>query len=357
MEWDGHFVSLCHCAAMTNAAEETSAAGRAVAFPWRVKQRSADEHLARFQDDCEDYVRSAHVGLVHEADTERGTVRVRLHADAEPPMTLGATIGDVLHNLRSALDSVAWAACQRTGVPANRERDVYFPIGTDASAWEQLVDRQLPALSSRHREVFRRLQPWFWEEEARALGVEVRSSGDGHPLVRLHELAKVDRHRVPHPVLARAGHTWLGSDEGVDVRVQVFKPGGARPGELLVEWLLDPPSAAASAHPDGEVVMALSEDGARRQRSALQELQAMQQSVADATRRVEIEVLEVVTSEDLEGLSDLNQAYKQAETTLRSLIESEHVIDLDYVDRYKAAAEAEERARTAALDRWRDLFE
>ena len=84
--------------------------------------------------------------------------------------------------------------------------------------------------------------------------MEVRSSADGHPLVRLHELAKVDRHRVPHPVLARAGHTWLGSDEGVDVRVQVFKPGGARPGELLVEWLLDPPSAVPSARRTDEQI-------------------------------------------------------------------------------------------------------
>ncbi|HEX3222239.1 MAG TPA: hypothetical protein VHR35_06675, partial [Nocardioides sp.] len=50
--------------------------------------------------------------LRHEVDPEAGTILVRLQADAWPPAALGATIGDVLHNLRSAPDAVAWEACQ-----------------------------------------------------------------------------------------------------------------------------------------------------------------------------------------------------------------------------------------------------
>jgi hypothetical protein len=137
-------------------------------------------------------------------------------------------------------------------------------------------------------EVFEQLQPWYWEEEARKVGVDVDPATERHPLVKLTRLAIVDRHRVPHPVVARAGDTWLGHEEGVEVEVRLFKgyPGGAKPGEVVVEWRVDPPGAAASVDPVGDVILALSEEGARYRQSALDELREMQRSVALATRRV-----------------------------------------------------------------------
>ena len=101
-------------------------------FPWRLKQRQADAHLRRFADDCADYVRAAHIGFAYETDPAAGTIKVRLQADAEPPLSLGTIIGDVLHNLRSALDAVAWDACQQAGAPTpTQEERIYFPIDID----------------------------------------------------------------------------------------------------------------------------------------------------------------------------------------------------------------------------------
>ena len=114
-------------------------------------------------------------------------------------------------------------------------------IDTDPAKWTDTAKDKLPGVTGDHLEVFRQLQPWFWDEEARAHGVAVfEPSADAHPLSRLHHLANVDRHRVPHPVLARAGDTWLGTPEGVSVKAVPVNYWGARPGDVLLEWRVDP---------------------------------------------------------------------------------------------------------------------
>ena len=182
-------------------------------------------------------------------------------------------------------------------------------------------------------------------------------SAEKHALARLHRLAKIDRHRVPHPVLARAGDHWLSGPE--DVKVQAFRGQArrARPGDVVLEWRIDPPGAVSEFHPAGDAILALSDEAAVHRRSALHELQAMQQAVIQATRRVEVDVLGVVTAADLDGLGQLRETLQAAEDALRSIEDSPHVIDADYMERFGRALAAEEAARTAYLDRWRELFD
>ena len=120
---------------------------------------------------------------------------------------------------------------------------------------------------------------------------------------------------------------------------------------------VEPPARVADVQPDGEVLLALSEEGARERQSALTELRAMQQAVLQATRAVEIEVLGVVSQADLDGLGGLEREFRQAQEALHTLIASTHVIDNDYMERHRAAAEAERGAQAAYLERWRELFE
>jgi hypothetical protein len=272
-------------------------------------------------------------------------------------MLLGAIVGDVLHNLRSALDSIAWETCQRSGVSPEREKDVYFPIGTNPTAWPALAGSQLPTVDERHVEVFRQLQPWFHDQMARDFGIDVpASSAVRHPLYRLHELARTDRHRIPHPVLARAGHTWLGTGEAVKAAVVSHK-WNAKPGEILIEWRIDPASAVLDAQPEGEAILVFNEDAARHGRSALHELQAIQQAVTQALRRIEIEVLEIVSPAQIAGLEALRSRLGEAQTELESLRGQQHVIDSEYVERYKSLAGNVELANEQYAARWRELFE
>jgi hypothetical protein len=132
-----------------------------VDHPWRVKQRRADEHLRRFEDESADYLRTARLAYRHEADETTGVLRVTLHADAPPPAALGATIGDILHNLRSALDSVAWEACRQAGIPRSKQRQVLFPVTLDPDGWEDTADYRLPKVTGQSLAKFERHQPWY----------------------------------------------------------------------------------------------------------------------------------------------------------------------------------------------------
>jgi hypothetical protein len=329
-----------------------------VELPWRVKLRQAERHLRTFEEECDRYSAASHVGFAYGVDAAAGLISVTLQADSEPPMLLGAIVGDVLHNLRSALDSIAWETCQRAGVPPEREKYVYFPVATDPADWRSLAGSQLPNVSAAHLEIFREFQPWYYDEISRGFGIEVDPSGvTRHPLYRLQDLAKRDRHRVPHPILARAGDTWLGAPEGVKVELVQADARPWVPGSVIVRWRIEPRSEVSNVHPDGEPILAFTEEAALHRQSALRELQAMQEVVVQALRRVEIDVLEVVTREQMAELTELKEGVREALGELDSLREPPHVIDAAYIDRYQELAQRLEDARGRYSHRWRELFE
>lgn len=329
-----------------------------VEYPWRVKLARAGAHLTTFSEACDAYVRASGVGFGYERDPAIGSIKVMLQQDAEPPMLLGAIVGDILHNLRSALDAIAWAACQQDGLTAKQKNNVYFPIGLDPAGWPSLAAGKLPGLDGGKLEVFRRLQPWFREETAKAMGISVPfSTITSQPLSRLNELARVDRHRVPHPVLARAGDTWLGSPDGVEIAAVAGSYRLAKPGEVVLEWRVNPPNAVHDVHPDGELILAFSQEAARERRSAKSELDAMIRATTHAVRSVEVEVLEVVTPAQLDQLDEAWHRLLDAETALDSLTSGEHAVDSGYHQKYMELTAAEDDARRQYWDRWRELFE
>jgi plasmid stabilization system protein ParE len=312
-----------------------------------------------FANECAAYVRDSHVGFSYERDPSIGSIKVRLHQEAPPPALLGAIVGDILHNLRSALDAVAWAACQQVGgLTRKQESAIYFPISGDPSQWPSQAARKLPGVEGSRLEVFRQLQPWFWEETAKGMGVPVlHSSIENHPLAQLDQLAMVDRHRVFHPVLARAGDTWLGSPDGVVISVVAGSYRLADPGEVVLEWRVDPPGAVHDVQPDGDVTLAFSQEAARYRRSAYSELGAMVSATAQALRKIEVEVLELATPTQMDHLNEEWLRLQDAEGAVDSLISSPHVIDQSYLDRYNELTTYVEIARRKHSSLWRELFE
>jgi hypothetical protein len=327
--------------------------------PWRTKLRRAATHLKAFESACAEYLTTANVGFDFERNPAVGSILVRLRADAEPPLELGVIIGDFLHNARSALDAIAWETCQRAGVSPSRETDVYFPIGLKGSDWGSLAGSVIPNVTGADRDVFKSLQPWYWDEQAaQMLGETIDPERAArHPLRRLHDLATIDRHRVPHPILARAGHTWLGSPEGVQVTAMPADPWPVQPGGVVLEWKVDPPGAVVDVFPDGEAILVLSEDAAPSARSALQELQSMWGAVEVAVRTVEIEVLRIVTAGDMDELAQLHRDYEEARDALEDLRYTPHTLDEQFAERFRALRDARDEARDRLTLRRRDLFD
>lgn len=315
-------------------------------------------HLEAFDAACAEYASAAGVRFEYERDADAGVIRVRLRADGEPPDDLGVIVGDFLHNARSALDAIAWETCQQTGIEPRRPRQIYFPISADRKGWDDNIDRWLPNVSDEHREVFRTLQPWYWHERAaETLGKDVDADrATRHPLYRLNDMAIDDRHRVPYPVLARPGHSWLSSPKGVEVMSLPGDSWPVAPGGVVLEWRIDPPHAVDDVFPDGEPILVLSEDAAFSTRSATGELQGLWGAAELAIRTVEIEVLQVVTPTEMDELADLQRAYTDAQENLEDLHRTPHVIDAYFADRFRTLQTERDDARQRFDQRRGELF-
>lgn len=157
------------------------------------KLERAEEHLDALHDGIEAFVATEpyRVEVEFHSDVEQHVAYTRVIED--PPFRLSAIVGDVLQNLRSCLDHVAWGVASRTHGEAALDRiarEVAFPITWNPAHFAQAaVLRHLP-------------------EDARAFLKWLQPHEGGHrpearALLTLHELAKVDRHRVLHPTFAQ----------------------------------------------------------------------------------------------------------------------------------------------------------
>ncbi|MFA9446326.1 hypothetical protein [Egicoccus sp. AB-alg6-2] len=111
------------------------------------------------------------------AEAPNGDLVTRVRVSAEPPLEWSALAGDIVHNLRSALDHVAWALVAEEGQP---DEWTCFPI-TDKE--RSFGDRARKALrgAPEARQMVRGLSPWR----------------DGNEdLWLLHRLNIVDKHRL-----------------------------------------------------------------------------------------------------------------------------------------------------------------
>lgn len=325
---------------------------------WRVKLQRARVHLESFTTACADYLRASSVGFSYDRDPAVGSIKVRLHLDAEPPMELGAIAGDVLHNLRSALDSTAWAACHLAEIHPESERFIYFPITVTRAGWKKDAPQKLPGVSGPHLEVFRRLQPWYWDEIlTQAGGKRPLSTAKRRPLARLNRLASTDRHRVPNLIVARASDTWLGSPDGVTVSAVRGRYRSAHPGDIVLEWKIEPPSAVHEVSPDGNTILAFGQDAADVGRSAQKDLSAMLEAVTTAVRRVEVDVLGVVSRTQLAELDELRNQVELAEDALDSIRRHPIIINAEYINSFERLRANALKARLRYETRFRDLFE
>lgn len=115
-------------------------------------------------------------------------------------MEWGLVLGDIFHNLRSALDHAAWELVNAGQWPAatlsKRQQDsIAFPICTTRKAFNEAIrspanpkdtSRKLPGLRREQLAVIRKVQPYLLGERRT----------DRHPLLALHYLSNRDKHRT-----------------------------------------------------------------------------------------------------------------------------------------------------------------
>jgi hypothetical protein len=127
-------------------------------------------------------------------DTDAWEWVERFQVQREPPLRLGVILGDCLHNLRSALDHLAWRVTLLDG--STPDGDTQFPIASKSEQqFEKMADKRIPGLSPRHRSMIKSAQPFHRGTKA-----------SGHPLSVLADLSNIDKHHVVHPAFSMVAY-------------------------------------------------------------------------------------------------------------------------------------------------------
>jgi hypothetical protein len=140
------------------------------------------------------------------------------------PDDWGPLIGDVLHNLRSALDHLAHAlAVENVGTPLPKEigASVEFPIFDGEVNFHRHGRPKIVGLSSEAQTAIEALQPY-------------RRYPDPHidPLWLLYQLSNIDKHRRPTVTAFYLDPNVSGSPGALDI--EIAAPAAVKSGETFV---------------------------------------------------------------------------------------------------------------------------
>jgi len=173
---------------------------------WRAKLDRSKEALAHLETEVADFIRDKPYDLAQEI---RGDAMVHeLRLVKEPPLRFGVIAGEIAHDLRSALDHVAWSLVERNG--QSPDRDTAFPIQREQD--NAVLARQLRGMSDDDIAAIRELQPYQKERP------------DQDYLWRLHDFNRVDKHRLLQVVAVVARR----------VRLTIGGRGGT--GQVRLPW-------------------------------------------------------------------------------------------------------------------------
>lgn len=145
-----------------------------------VKVVRAREHLASVSGEVRTYMNSKPYAVGTKRDPGSRRLLYFVASVRPTPPKLSALLGDTIHNLRSALDHLAYQLVY-VGTGKSPSSHVYFPIADDRTKYLEQRCRQLRGATPAAIATIDGLNPY---------------RGGNDELWRLHKLNNVDKHRV-----------------------------------------------------------------------------------------------------------------------------------------------------------------
>lgn len=192
-------------------------------FDHDLKFGRAFEHLQQLKAAEDRWLNGDHHSLRQERDPKTWDVTLFATVTEQPPADpFGLLIGDCLHNLRSALDLLAYALAGPKPLPQDIAEASEFPIFGDESRSgksgvgpDLFRDHGLAKIAS-------------WDPKAKTVieGLQPYKRGNAyrtHPLWILHELDRVNKHRLLHTAVAAFEGFYM--EPSKNVNVASFGPG------------------------------------------------------------------------------------------------------------------------------------
>lgn len=149
----------------------------------KLKIVRAYDHLKALNNEVDATLARQPNAVVGEIEPDSGDKVYRAHLKWEPPREWGLTLGDCIHNLRSALDHMVWDLVILNGETPDPKTE--FPIYGDPAQYrlKHEAPRKLRGVPAEAAEVIEEAQPYH--------SPRPRSS----PLWALRELDIIDKHR------------------------------------------------------------------------------------------------------------------------------------------------------------------
>jgi hypothetical protein len=161
----------------------------------------ANEHLKKLRTETETFIKeNKHRIVIGERHVNTGYYSLRAQVSKPPPIEWGVVVGEIAHDLRSALDGIVWQLVILNGIDPStlRRPQPQFPIFLieEAERGPCYIRHGRPMIHERitdkQEALIERLQPYK------------RSNPNRNALWLLHELNNADKHRL---VLAPAAST------------------------------------------------------------------------------------------------------------------------------------------------------
>lgn len=157
-----------------------------------------------------------------------------------PPLEhWGLLFGECIHNIRSALDNLAFALARLHQDPPTRPEDIQFPIFQEKEKFDRKRGRYIGQLPPEAALMIEQLQPFQRNHQ------DDPGTPASDPLVLLSWLNNNDKHRIPSVVLFNATewshhlamkfYSDADSDANTPPDVTIWN-GPISPGVLLYEW-------------------------------------------------------------------------------------------------------------------------
>ena len=213
-----------------------------------VRAKVALELLLQLDDLLHDYLDSDPITLQRQAQPDGETVAIALRVTRAPPVMLSLLVGEVVHQLRSALDHLAYGLVRAAGNTPTRS--TAFPVLTARPESPLKVHGgvTVQALSA-----IEQLEPYQ------------RRDAEAHPLHVLNTLWNIDKHRHLHLTALQATNTsaFLGPSDGSALVGGQFHTRVVGDGDVIAAFRfqggeIDPDLALTAS---GSTLVALGEAG------------------------------------------------------------------------------------------------
>jgi hypothetical protein len=188
--------------------------------------------------------------------------RLILESFASPPPIddWGLLLGECIHNLRSSLDSLAFALARLHRDPPERPSKIAFPIFETRTEFERRGRPNVDQLPEKAAALIELIQPFQRD------GSPGKGTPDLDALIHLQRLNNTDKHRIPSVVLvaptniSHSVQVEFGSEEDAAANVPpdtTVWAGPLSPGVVLLDYRTNRPIASVKGRFDGHAVVAI----------------------------------------------------------------------------------------------------